>query len=430
MSIPAPAGAGTPGLVALKLVPNALHHGGLGIARSAGRLGIPVYGVHEGRWAPAARSRYDRGGLRHPGAASPERWIEQLQDLGRRVGPAVLVPIDDAAGVFVADHRHVLREHFRFADQSPETIRRLSDKGEMHRLCSELDVPTPACRFPASSDDVEAYAEAGPFPVVVKRMAAWLPAAAPDARSVAIARRPDELRVAYAAMECAERPNVLLQEYIPGGPESVWMFNGYFDAESVCRVGFTGRKLRSGGPHTGPTTLGVCIPNPEVARATQRLMAAVGYRGALDIGFRHDARDGRYKLLDVNPRLGGTFRLFVGTNGLDVLRALYLDLTGQPIPRSEASNGRTWIDEPNDLVVSARMARRGELSLRRWLRSLRGIDEAAWFAADDLLPFFLGTGQGLAHRVLRRASATSRGPAPGHLSAADAAGPGRPVSVG
>ena len=35
-------------------------------------------------------------------------------------------------------------------------------------------------------------------------------------------------------------------------------------------------------------------------------------------------------------RLGQTFRLFVGENGLDVLRALYLDLTGQPVPDDPA----------------------------------------------------------------------------------------------
>ena len=41
-------------------------------------------------------------------------------------------------------------------------------------------------------------------------------------------------------------------------------------------------------------------------------MKELGYRGILDIGYRYDARDGRYKVLDVNPRIGATFRLFVG----------------------------------------------------------------------------------------------------------------------
>ena len=41
----------TPAVV-LKFDQNALHHGSLGVIRSLGRLGVPVYGVHEGAWAP------------------------------------------------------------------------------------------------------------------------------------------------------------------------------------------------------------------------------------------------------------------------------------------------------------------------------------------------------------------------------------------
>jgi len=52
--------ASTPAVV-LKLDPNVMHHGGLGVIRSLGRLGVPVYGVHEGPFAPAASSRYLQG---------------------------------------------------------------------------------------------------------------------------------------------------------------------------------------------------------------------------------------------------------------------------------------------------------------------------------------------------------------------------------
>ena len=69
---------------------------------------------------------------------------------------------------------------------------------------------------------------------------------------------------------------------------------------------------------------------------TVRFMHELGYRGILDIGYRFDERDGEYKLLDVNPRIGATFRLFVGDDGMDVLRALYLDLTGQEVAATTA----------------------------------------------------------------------------------------------
>jgi predicted ATP-grasp superfamily ATP-dependent carboligase len=165
------------------------------------------------------------------------------------------------------------------------------------------------------------------------------------------------------------------------------MFNGYFDRDSRCLVGFTGRKVRQRGPHTGPTTLGECVPNEDVADATCRLAAATGYRGIIDIGYRYDARDGSSRLLDVNPRMGGSFRLFVGQDGMDVVRALYMDLTGQSVPESAPSHGRRWIVEPFDLISSAQLAREGSLTAREWLRSFRGVQEGAWFAADDPLPF-------------------------------------------
>ena len=72
-----------------------------------------------------------------------------------------------------------------------------------------------------------------------------------------------------------------------------------------------------------------------------------------------------YKLLDVNPRIGGTFRLFVGPDGTDVLRALYLDLTGQAIPPTSEPDGRRWIVEPQDLISSLAYRRRGDITRGR-----------------------------------------------------------------
>jgi predicted ATP-grasp superfamily ATP-dependent carboligase len=117
-------------------------------------------------------------------------------------------------------------------------------------------------------------------------------------------------------------------------------------------------------------------------------MKQLGYRGVLDLGYRYDARDGLYKLLDVNPRVGSTFRLFVSSTGLDVVRALYFDLTDQePEAAGDAVPGRKWLIENLDLASSATYFRNGELRPRAWLRSFAGMQETAWFARDDPAPF-------------------------------------------
>jgi predicted ATP-grasp superfamily ATP-dependent carboligase len=204
---------------------------------------------------------------------------------------------------------------------------------------------------------------------------------------MAIVHDASELLARYDQMERPAAPNLMLQEYIPGGPESVWMFNGYFDRDSRCLVGFTGRKLRQWPVGTGATSIGVCIRNEPVERRVIDFMAAIGYRGLLDLGLRYDARDGEYKLLDINPRVGATFRLFVGDNDVDVIRALHLDLTGRPVTAGAYRSGRKWIEEYADLASSYRSIRDRELRLGDWLRSFRGIQEGQWLARDDIAPF-------------------------------------------
>ncbi len=372
-------------IVALGLDRGVFHHGVLGIARSAGRLGIPVYRVGLERRSPGALSRYCRGRRWVPENADAQRVFQALHELNRDIGPSILVPVDDVSSVFVERHAGSLEEHFLFPRQPAGLAQALSSKREMYELCRQHDIPTPLSIFPESEADVLAHADQTTFPTVVKCINAG--ASAASAPRVTIAQNREELLEAYRLMEPVEGHNVMLQEYIPGTPESVWMFNGYFDERSDCMVGFTGKKIRQAPPYTGATTLGVCLANAAVQETTVRLMKAVGYRGILDIGYRFDHRDGQYKLLDVNPRIGGTFRLFVGPDGMDVLRALYLDLTGQQVPATALQDGRRWIVEPLDMASSITYARRGDLTLGQWAGSLRDVREAAWFAADDPLPF-------------------------------------------
>jgi predicted ATP-grasp superfamily ATP-dependent carboligase len=180
---------------------------------------------------------------------------------------------------------------------------------------------------------------------------------------------------------------VLLQEAVPGGPD--WFFHGYCDASSTCRPAFTGIKERSYPPGTGLTTLGSTLPNEDLSAEVQALLRRLRYRGLVDLDLRWHSGRGRFHLLDFNPRIGAQFRLFEDAAGFDVVRAAYLDLTGQPVPDALPVTGRRFLVENYDLLAAIGYWRRGELGLREWVRSLRDIDETAWFARDDLVPFGL-----------------------------------------
>jgi D-aspartate ligase len=397
-------------VIVLKIVEGRLPHGGVGVVRTLGRLGVPVFLIYERRHGPVAVSRFVRETfVWEPGGGRREGWLSYLEQVADQVGARpILLPVDDVGALFVADNRHVLVERFLFPNQPPGLVRALSSKRGLNDICERVGIPAPNVFYPASPGDVERFAATAVFPIVAKSMDPEVLAARRRGHSVYIANTPGELLEYYSRVEGdAGAPNLMLQEYIPGGPETVWMFNGYFDASSRRQVGFTGQKLRQHPPYTGMSTLAVVRDNPEVRALTERLMSAIEYRGIVDMGYRFDVRDGRYKLLDVNPRVGATFRLFVGTDGMDVVRAMYLDLTGQPVPPSVAPEGRKWILETHDPVSCLTYHRDGVLSGREWVRSLRGIREGALFALDDPRPFVVAFAR-LLPRAAQRSVAAAR----------------------
>jgi len=136
-------------------------------------------------------------------------------------------------------------------------------------------------------------------------------------------------------------------------------------------------------------------------------MREIGYRGILDIGYRFDARDREYKVLDINPRVGATFRLFVGERGMDVVRAMYCHMAGLPVPPDQLQPGRKWMVEDMDTVSLFRYRVRHEITLTQWWQSLSGVQECGYWAGDDplpLLPLFFHRSVELCRRISRRLS--------------------------
>jgi predicted ATP-grasp superfamily ATP-dependent carboligase len=362
------------------------HHGGLAIARSLGRMGVPVYSVDGARWEPALSSRYCRGRFRLDIERDPaEESVWNLVDIGRRLGRPILIPATDRGAIWVADHAGSLQHGFRLSCPPAELVRQLCDKSTMQQLARQCGVPTAISTVPRSQRDVEQFLATAVFPIMVKATDAVRLRQRVGGTKFLVHTR-SELLELYSRAEDREEPNLLLQEFIPGED---WMFDGYFDANSRCLFGVTGKKIRRFPVNTGVTSLGICLRNDAVEKTTLDFMRAIGYRGILDIGYRRDSRSGQYKVLDVNPRIGCTFRLFAATNGMDVARALYLDMTGQPVPSARAAEGRKWLVEDFDLLSALRSWREGALGLKEWAKSLRGVQEVACFSLDDPLPFLL-----------------------------------------
>jgi len=395
--------------------------GGLSIMRSLGSLGVNLHGVDADTHSPAMVSRYCRekfyGDLdeRHP-----EKLLELLRHSARQIRQrALLIPTSDETAVFVAEYASQLAEEYIFPQNSPELIKNLMSKKGMYDLAREHGIPTPYTEFPKNVGDVRAYLEHAKFPVMLKAIFGNR-LQQRTGKKMVLVHTAEELLSNYKWLEDPREPNLMLQEAIPGGDDQVYIFNGYFDKNSQCLTPFTGHKIRQFPIHVGCASLGACTWNKDVAMITTDFMKTLGYRGILDIGYRLDPRDGQYKVLDINPRIGQAFRLFVAENGLDVCRDMYLDLTGQPRYPAVPIEGRRWLIEDFDIISTYDYFREGSLTFSEWISSFKRVQEGLWFSWKDPWPFVrmsLGMIKKVAVSLLKRVGLARR-TAPATLSKA------------
>ena len=362
-----------------------LHHGGLAAIRTLGRVGVPVYAITEDRFTPAAVSRYLRGRFVWPttGAEEPATLVEGLLAIGRRLErPTLLLPTDDEAAVLVATHAEELSECFLLPRVPPGLPAALADKHLLHRLCRAHGIGSPATMLPLSVDELLADAGALGYPVVLKNAKPWARLRVPAVGGTTVVHGAEELR-AIAAAWGPVMPSVLVQEYLPGEGSGDWVVGAYCDQAGDVPMCFTGMKVRAWPAHAGVTTRAYAAPNQELTDLTTRFCKEIGYRGIADLDWRFDRASGEYQLLDFNPRVGAQFRLFETDTGLDVVRAVHLDVSGRPVDAGRQLYDRGLLVENLDIPAIAAYGRDG------WGRPAgieRGRTERAWLALDDLVP--------------------------------------------
>jgi predicted ATP-grasp superfamily ATP-dependent carboligase len=124
---------------------------------------------------------------------------------------------------------------------------------------------------------------------------------------------------------------------------------------------------------------------PAIAAPSIRFLEAIGYYGLVELEYKRDARDGVYRLLDVNARTWGYHSLGPAA-GVDFPSLLYRDQLGEPPATERARPGVRWIRLATDVPNAVRDMASGTLRPSTYLRSLRGIDTEAVFSLSDPLP--------------------------------------------
>jgi predicted ATP-grasp superfamily ATP-dependent carboligase len=357
---------------------------GLGIVRSLGRHQVPVCVVDDER-SIARRSRYTTHFVRAKDLRDQERSVHAVLEVGRRLGLEgwVLYPTREETVAAFARHRDVLSEHFRVPTPGWATVAWAWDKRKTYRLAERLGVPIPRTWYPSGIEGLGEVDGNPPFAIKPAIKEHFLYATKDKAWRADSRQQLIELFRKAAALVPPDE--LMVQEVIPGGGSQQFAYCAFFkDGRAVGHM--TARRLRQHPPQFGRASTYVeTVELPELEAPSERLLDAIGYYGLVELEYKLDDRDGRYKLLDFNARTWG-YHSLGACAGVDFPYLLYRDQLGEAVEPCRAADGVRWVRLVTDLPTALVQLRAGSLDWRSYLRSLGSANVEAVFSRDDPLP--------------------------------------------
>jgi predicted ATP-grasp superfamily ATP-dependent carboligase len=360
---------------------------GLQTARILARHNIPVVAVAEDLGHPCCRTRVceqilaaDSGG---------DELIKLLEALGPELKQkAVLFPCTDANVFAISQHRERLKDWYHVILPLPETVEMLMDKLSFYSYAQENGLPVPRTLLLKDRTDAERAAEQLTFPCLMKpsmKSPVWQQQVKTKVLRVASAQ---ELLGYYDRFsELTEA--LLAQEWVEGTDSNLYSCNCYFNTATEPLVTFVARKLRQWPPEAGTSCLGEEVRNDIVLQETIRLFQDVNYVGLGYVEMKRDEHTGKHYIIE--PNIGRpTGRSAISeAGGVELVYTMYCDAVGWPLPanREQKYGDVKWIFLRRDIQAALYYWRKGELTFREWLQSIRGRKAYALFSWRDLGPF-------------------------------------------
>ena len=342
------------------------HTMGLGVARALGVMGVPVVLVHYDDRDMAHVSRHVKVAIRapHPEYAC-EEFIALLLDAAKRFAGGVLMPASDESLVVIAKYKGILEKQYIAACPDWETVRRCIDKKLTYALAEAHGVPSPKTILPQSRAEVEDYAATAEFPCLVKPSQSHLFYDRFKQKMFRVDTVGQMLDIWQQAADAGLE--VLLQEIIPGDDAQVVNYNAYaWGGRSLLE--FTAAHVRNAPPWFGSPRVVVSQDIPEVLEPGRKILQALEYEGYACTEFKKDARNGIYKLMEVNARHNLSTLLAVHC-GINFPWLQYRHLTSGELPAAaDYRKGIYWVDITRDIGYSGLYLTRERYPLSDYLR--------------------------------------------------------------
>ena len=300
----------------------------LAATRALGQRQIQVVVGAERSKSLAASSKYCSGSFSYPSPyVDPTGFVARILEIVKRDPFTALFPMSDIAMQILGPEKEEFEKYTRVPVPHWSVFEAISDKWNLMKLASSLQVPIPETIFVPAGDIEGVLGGISSFPVVVKpgrsliqRTGTWCKT------SVHYANDAEELQQLYRQIEYLRQPSLVQRRVVGEGQGLFALMN-----RGEPLVLFAHKRLREKPPSGGVSVLRESVELPkDMVDYALRLLQHVGWHGVAMIEFKIDRDRGVPLLMEANGRFWGSLQLAIDA-GVDFPYLLYQLATGQPI---------------------------------------------------------------------------------------------------
>ena len=344
---------------------------GLAVGRSLSRSGVRVIGLDCTSKVGFHSRHIDARICPHP--SQEEEFIDFLINIAEQeIFKPVLFITSDEFIMPVSRNRKRLESRYLLNLPSQEILECIADKYRQYTLALKAGIPVPRTFVANRMEELDGMKGQIPFPAFIKgaEVTLWRSKMGVATKGFVVNSQ-EELTDRFRTI-FEKGANGLIQEIIPGPDTNHYKSSCYVSKNGEFLLAFGLQKIRQQPVGFGFGCMVRSVEYPEMVDLGKEFFAKIGYRGVGSSEFKLDPRDGKLKLIELNPRYWQQNGL-PDRCGMNFPLMNYLDLVGDdPEPVLTYRAGVKWANIYCDIESFREYRKRGQLSLMEWLGSYRG----------------------------------------------------------
>lgn len=358
------------------------HVQGLSNTRSLGELGIPVY-VVDTVHCLAQHSKYCKKYFKCPPFNTSE-FIDFLLSLGKkeRLEGWLLIGSNDHIVENLSLNQDRLQPYYKMLVPNKSKLYDIINKKTLLMVAKNCGTSIPDTCYPENLNEAKMFR----YPLLVKGNLGLSFYKATHKKAIQVDDYTSLQRVINQLHNTINFNDVMIQELIPSSSNNRVVSFTCFAENGNIKTFWMGQKLREHPVRYGTATFAQSVYIDDILNEAAPLVKALDYTGVCEVEFMLDNRDGKYKLIEINPRTW----LWVGLAkacGVDYAKMVYRFVNN--IPQSYPTNylvGVKWINRLTDAFYAVKLLFDDKITLKEYFSSLKGNKTYAIWSRQDPVP--------------------------------------------